>query len=56
MERVLPPGVNWEIIMKVFGKKSLALAVLALVGYGVAGAALAACPTDPAQPNGPWSS
>ena len=42
--------------MKAFGMKSLSLAVLALAGVGFASATFAVCPTDPAAPNGPWTS
>jgi hypothetical protein len=36
--------------------KSLSLAVAALTGFGMASAAFADCPADPAAPNGAWSS
>jgi len=43
--------------MKVSNKmKALSLAVLGLTGMAFGSSAFAACPTDPAQPNGPWSS
>ena len=42
--------------MKSFQMKALALAMLGLGGLVMAGSAAAACPTDPAQPNGAWSS
>ncbi len=43
--------------MKSFKMKALALATLGLGGLVMAGSAFAAtCPTDPAQPNGPWAS
>jgi hypothetical protein len=32
------------------------LAAVGLVAFGVAGSAFAQCPSDPASPNGPWSS
>jgi hypothetical protein len=45
-ERVLPPEVTWEKIMKGFGMKALSLAVVALAGFGMAGAAFGqTCPT-----------
>ena len=39
-----------------FTMKALSLAVLGLAGLGFGANAMAACPTDPAAPNGPWSS
>lgn len=36
--------------------KALSLAVLGLAGMAFAGASMAQCPTDPAQPTGAWSS
>jgi hypothetical protein len=36
--------------------KSLLLAVVGLAALGMASSAFSQCPTDPAQPNGPWSS
>lgn len=42
--------------MKSFKMKALAVATLGLGGLVMAGSAFAACPTDPAQPNGPWAS
>ena len=42
--------------MITFKMKALSIAVLGLAGLGMAGIASAACPSDPAQPNGAWSS
>jgi hypothetical protein len=36
--------------------KTLSMAVLGLVGMSFAGASMAACPSDPAAPAGPWAS
>jgi len=36
--------------------KALSLAVLGLAGLGYGASAMAVCPTDPAQPAGPWTS
>ncbi|HET8942402.1 MAG TPA: hypothetical protein VFN13_10495 [Rudaea sp.] len=42
--------------MITFKMKALSIAVLGLAGLGMAGSVFAACPTDPAQPNGAWAS
>lgn len=39
-----------------FTMKALSLAVLGLAGLGYGASAMAVCPTDPAQPAGPWTS